>query len=223
MPGGALADFDVYWPLLWRGMVVTLQLFVLALPLGFVLALPVTAARNAAHRLPRFLAHAFILFFRGAPLLPVLFLLYYGLPKIPGLRTSVLWPLLRDPFPIAVLALVLNSAAFQAEIIAGALRAVPRGEVEAARVAGFHGLGLLRFIVVPHVVRLSARAFGNEIVFVLKATAIASFITLQDMMGAANSVYLRSFDPLTPLLIAGLFYLIIVAGVQAVAHRLERG
>lgn len=222
MLGSMLSDFGAYWSVLRSGMVTTILLFLATLPLSFLLALPVTSARNADHRVPRLLAHGFILFFRGAPLLPVLFILYYGLPKIPGLKTSVLWPLLRDPFPIAVLALTFNSAAFQSEILAGAIRMVPRGELEAASVAGFSRAGLLRFIIVPHVVRIASRAFGNEIVFVLKATAVASFITLQDVMGAANAVYLRSFDPLTPLVIAGLFYLAIVAFVQEIARRLSR-
>jgi ABC-type arginine/histidine transport system permease subunit len=118
---------------------------------------------------------------------------------------------------------VLNSAAFQAEILAGAFRALPLPEIDAARVAGFHGWPLLRLVVAPQLARLSARAYGNEIVFVLKATAIAGFITLQDMIAAANAVYLRSFDPVTPLLIAGLFYFAIVLLVQSAAGYLERG
>jgi His/Glu/Gln/Arg/opine family amino acid ABC transporter permease subunit len=222
MLGQATTDFERYLPLFLGGMATTLELFMAALPASFFLALPIAAARNAKGRSLRILAHGYILFFRGAPLLPVLFLFYYGLPQVPGIRTSALWPILREPFPIALLALVLNSAAFQAEILAGALRVVPRGELDAARVAGFHGLTLLRHIVAPHVVRIAARAYGNEIVFVLKATAIASFITLQDMMGAANAVYLRSFDPLTPLLVAGIFYLVIVGIVMAFRSWLER-
>lgn len=210
-----------YLPLLLEGARTTLLLFILTLFFGFVIAMPVALARNAAGRALSLPAHAFILFFRGAPLLSVLFLAYYGLPQIPGVKDSALWFLIRDPLPVAVFALSLNSAGFQAEIIAGALRNVPRGEVEAARSAGFGRLGIFRHIVAPHAVRIGIRSFGNELVFVLKGTAVASFITLRDMMGAANQIYLRTFDPVTPLLLAGLFYFAFVFVIMRLVARVE--
>ena len=210
-----------YLPLLAEGARTTMILFVLTLVCGFLAALPVAFARNAASRVLSLPAHAFILFFRGAPLLSVLFLAYYGLPQIPGMRESAIWFLIRDPLPVAVFALSLNSAGFQAEIVAGALRAVPNGEVEAARSAGFSRYGIFRHVVAPHALRIGIRSFGNEVVFVLKGTAVASFITLRDMMGAANQIYLRTFDPVTPLLLAGLFYSAFVIAIMRLVARVE--
>ena len=202
--------FSGYIPLLIEGAITTLTLFVLTLLLGFLFALPVALARNSQNPAAFIFGHGFIFFFRGAPLLAILFLVYYGLPQVPGIKESALWVLIRDPFPVAVIALALNSAGFQAEIIAGALRNVPRGEVEAARAAGFSRPLVFWFVYAPHAVRIGLRSYGNEAVLVIKGTAVVSFITIHDLMSAAHQVYFNTFDPITPLVTAAAFYLAIV-------------
>lgn len=199
--------FSRYIPLLIDGAAVTLTLFVLTLTLGFVFALPVALARNSQNRGAMVFGHGFIFFFRGAPLLAILFLVYYGLPQVPGVKESVFWVLIRDPFPVAVIVLALNSAGFQAEVIAGALRNVPQGEIEAARAAGFSRLFVFWYVYAPHAVRIGIRSYGNEAVLVIKGTAVVSFITIHDLMSAAHQVYFNTFDPITPLLTAAAFYL----------------
>jgi ABC-type arginine/histidine transport system permease subunit len=169
-------------------------------------------------------AHIFIFVFRGAPILAVLFLLYYGLPQIPGIKESWVWRLIERPIPIAVLALSLNSAGFLAEIFAVALRNVPAGEIDAARAFGFTRSQIfLRFTLI-NAARLCIRAYGNELVFVLKGTSAVTFITITDLIGAANQIYFRTFDPFTPLLIAGAIYLffafLILGGVRHLEIRL---
>ncbi|MGE3875441.1 MAG: ABC transporter permease subunit, partial [Parvibaculaceae bacterium] len=104
-----------YLPVLMKGAVTTVEITLLVALFGFVIALPVAVARNSASALARGFAQSFTFFFRGAPILAVLFLLYYGLPQIPGIRESVLWRVIERPMPIAVLALSLNSAGFLAE------------------------------------------------------------------------------------------------------------
>jgi His/Glu/Gln/Arg/opine family amino acid ABC transporter permease subunit len=199
-----------YMPLLLAGALRTLELVAYTLVLGFAFALPVALARNSASGTSRLLAHAFIFFFRGAPLLAVVFLLYYGIPQIPGIRDTPLWLLFKNPMPIAVLALSLNSAGFLAEILALALRNVPRGEIEAATAFGFtRRQSFLRFTA-PNAARLGLRAYGNEVVFVVKGTAVVNFITIMDLVGAANRIYYNTLDPFTPLIAAGVIYLVIV-------------
>lgn len=210
-----------YLPMLWEGTRVTLALLAWTALLAPLIALPVALARNRAGGIGRGFGRGFILFFRGAPLLVILYLLYYGLPQIPALRQSALWPLLRDPFPIAVVALALNSAGFQAEIVAGALRNVPRGELEAATAAGFSRLQVFWLMEVPHAARIGLRSYGNELVFVLKGTAVVSFITIRDLMNAATTIYSRTFDPLMPLACAGLIYLAVVFAIMQAVRRLE--
>jgi len=217
----AFASLGPYVPLLMEGATTTLLLFVLTLPIGLLIALPFAFARNASQPVLRGVGHGFVLLFRGAPLLVILFLVYYGLPQVPGIRQSAIWFLLRDPFPVALVALSLNSAGFQTHIIAGALRNVPANEIEAARAAGFSRMQLLRFIIVPHAIRLGIRSFGNEAVFVLKGTAVVSFITVRDLMSAANQVYFRTFEPVPPLVVAALVYLVIVLAVSRIVRRVE--
>ena len=138
-----------YLPVLLAGAVITLELTLFTLIGGFVIALPVALARNADRRGSR-LAQSFVFFFRGAPLLVILYLVYYGLPQIPGIKeTPIIWFLIARPMPIAILALSLNSAGFLTEIIAGALRNVPVGEVEAARAFGLSRLQTFVRLISP--------------------------------------------------------------------------
>ena len=208
-------------PLLIAGTRGTLALFAWTVILAPLLAMPVALARNGQVPAWRWFGNGFILFFRGAPLLVVLFLLYYGLPQVALIRQSSVWVLLRDPFPIAVLALALNSAGFQAEIMAGALRGVPRSEIEAATAAGLSRWQVFRLVRVPHAARIGLRSYGNELVFILKGTAVMSFITIRDLMNAATQIYARTFDPITPLLCAGAIYLVVVSLIGAIVRHLE--
>lgn len=211
-----------YLPVLMRGAITTIEITVLVAALGFIIALPVAIARNSGSPLARGFAQGFTFFFRGAPILAVLFLLYYGLPQIPGIKESVLWRLIERPMPIAVLALSLNSAGFLAEIFAIALRNVPSGEIEAARAFGFSRLSTFLRFILPAAARLSLRSYGNELVFVLKGTAAVNFITITDLIGAANQVYFNTFDPFTPLLIAGAIYLVFALLIVTAIRLLER-
>lgn len=214
-----------YLPVLMKGAVTTIEITLLVVLFGFIIALPVAIARNSTSVLARGFAQTFTFFFRGAPILAVLFLLYYGLPQIPGIKESIFWRVIERPMPIAVLALSLNSAGFLAEIFAVALRNVPVGEIEAARAFGFsRPMTFFRFTL-PAAARLSLRSYGNELVFVLKGTAAVNFITITDLIGAANQVYFNTFDPFTPLLIAGAIYLffalLIVTGIRLLERRLS--
>jgi ABC-type arginine/histidine transport system permease subunit len=99
---------------------------------------------------------------------------------------------------------------------------VPRGEVEAAMAVGMSRFHVFRSVVAPHAARLALRGYSNEIVFVIKGTAVASMVTIIDLMGAANAIYFRTYDPFTPLLAAGVVYLVIVAALTRAVVWLER-
>ncbi|QIG49793.1 ABC transporter permease subunit [Nordella sp. HKS 07] len=214
--------FVTYVPLLIQGAVTTIELTMLVALFGFLIALPVALARNSASRAARAFAQSFIFFFRGAPILAVLFLLYYGLPQIPGIKESILWHLIARPMPIAVLALSLNSAGFLAEIFAIALRNVAVGDIEAARAFGFGRVQTFFRFALPGAARLCIRAYGNELVFVLKGTAAVNFITITDLIGAANQIYFNTFDPITPLLVAGAIYLVFALLIVTCIRGMER-
>jgi His/Glu/Gln/Arg/opine family amino acid ABC transporter permease subunit len=209
-------------PDLLRGALVTLQLVAVVLVVGFLIALPVALARNARFGPLRAFGSGFVFAFRGAPVLVLLYLVYYGLPQFAWIRQSAAWVLLREPYFCAVVALSLNSAGYAAEILAGAFRAVPRGEVEAALAVGMPRLRVFRSVIVPHAARLALRGYGNEIVFVVKGTAVVSMVTIIDLMGAANAIYFSTYDPFTPLLAAGVIYLAIVGALTRSVGWLER-
>src|SRR4051794_968883 len=161
-----------YLPELLRGTLVTVELTLATLVLGMLIAVPVALCRNAHNFGARAFGAGFVFLFRGAPLLALLYMIYYGLPEVPALRQSWAWVLISRPFPCAVLALSLNSAGYLAEIIAGSMRLVPRGELEAATVAGFTPVAILHHVMIPHTARLALRSYGNEIVFVIKGTSV---------------------------------------------------
>jgi len=130
-------DVIIKWlPRLSEGALLTLELVGIAVLAGLILALPMGIARASRHWYVRALPYGYIFFFRGTPLLVQLFLVYYGLAQFDAVREGPLWPYLRSPYWCAVLALALNTSAYTAEIIRGALAAVPPGEVEAARACG---------------------------------------------------------------------------------------
>jgi len=209
-------------PELLSGALETLRLVAFVLVFGFLIALPVALARNATVQPLRAFGIGFIFVFRGAPVLVLLYLIYYGLPQFDLIRHSTAWVLLREPYFCAVLALSLNSAGYAAEILAGAFTAVPRGEVEAAMAVGMSRFHVFRSVIAPHAARLALRGYSNEIVFVIKGTAVASMVTIIDLMGAANAIYFRTYDPFTPLLAAGVVYLTIVAALTRAVACLER-
>ena len=112
--------------------------------------MPVALARLSGNPLLRWPAFAYMFYFRGTPLLVQIFLIYYGSGQfVPQLRALGLWDLFREPYFCAVLTLTLNTAAYTAEILRGAIRAVPFGEIEAARALGMSGGLRLRRIILP--------------------------------------------------------------------------
>src|SRR5690242_19204848 len=123
-----MMDFETlrsYLPLLLGGALTTLWLTAGTLVAGFIIAAPVALCRDSTVLIARLFALAFVFVFRGAPLLVLLFLIYYGAPEIGFIRDTVLWSFFREPVTCAILALSLNSAGYLSEIIAGALRAIP--------------------------------------------------------------------------------------------------
>ena len=176
-------------PRLLSGAWVTLQLTGISVLIGLVVAVPVALARLSANPLLRWPAFAYMFYFRGTPLLVQIFLIYYGSGQfVQQLRALGLWEFFREPYFCAVLTLTLNTAAYTAEILRGAIRAVPFGEVEAARALGMSGGLRLRRIILPKAFRLALPAYTNEVIFLFQATSLVSVITLVDLTGAARDI-----------------------------------
>ncbi|MQP66773.1 ABC transporter permease subunit [Niveispirillum sp. SYP-B3756] len=194
-------------PSLASGAWLTLQLVALSLALGLLLSVGVALARLSGSVLLRAPAVAFIFLFRSTPLLVQIFLIFYGAGQFVAVRDSFLWPVLREPYWCAIIALTLNNAAYTGEILRGGIQAVSFGQIEAARALGMHRLLLFRRIVLPQAFRQILPAYGNEMIQMVQATSLASTITLMELTGAARAVASRSFQPVEMFVIAGLFYL----------------
>jgi His/Glu/Gln/Arg/opine family amino acid ABC transporter permease subunit len=196
-------------PQLLEGALVTLQLVALAALAGFVVALPIALARLAGNPALWMPAYGFVFFFRGTPLLVQIFLIYYGLSQFPEVRASVLWPILREPYWCALIAFTLNTSAYTAEIMRGAIQAVPRGQIEAAMATGMSRLTRMRRIVLPQALRIGLPAYSNEIILLVKASSLASTVTLMDLTGVARTIASVNYMPVELLSTAALIYLMI--------------
>lgn len=191
------------------GARLTVELVVISLALGFSLAVMTAVIRRSRISWASRLMGIYVFVIRGTPLLVQIFLIYYGLGQFAWIRESVLWPVLRNPFWCAIIALTVNTTAYGSEIIRGGLESVPWGEVEAGRSIGMSGLLLFRRIVFPIAIRQALPAYGNEVILMVKATSLASTITIMEMTGVANVIMAENYRPLEAFIVAGSFYLLI--------------
>jgi polar amino acid transport system permease protein len=196
-------------PDLLRGALVTVELVGLALAAGFLLALPLALMRVSRRPWLWGPAYAYIFFFRGTPLLVQIYLVYYGLGQIRAVQESVLWIVLKEPYWCAIIAFSLNTAGYTAEILRGGIQAVPFGEIEAARALGMSRALLFRRIVMPKAFRLALPAYGNEMILMIKGSALASTITILDLTGVARTIIARTFAPIELFVAAAAIYLLI--------------
>ncbi|PWW11621.1 ABC transporter permease [Mangrovibacter plantisponsor] len=188
---------------------VTLGLFFSSLAVGGCLALVVLAMRMSRFRLLSGFARLYILVFRGSPLLIQLFLIYYGLGQFSAIRHSFVWPVLREPFTCAVLALALCTASYTAEILRGALLAVPPGQVEAGKACGMSRWLLFRRVIGPVMLRYALPAWSTEAILLVKSTALASLVTVWDVTGVAQQIIQRTYRTMEVFVCAALIYLIL--------------
>jgi len=209
---------------LLAGVPLTLQLALLATALGAVIALGLAAMRVSGIAALDAAARLYVFVFRGSPLLVQIFLIYYGLGQFPAVRQSILWPFLRQPYWCAVLALTLNTAAYASEIIRGGLISVPHGEIEAARACGMSRSIAFRRIVLPLALRQALPAYGNELIIMIKATSLASIITLMEITGIAAKLVSETYRVIEVFVVAGALYLainfVLTRIVMAIEYRL---
>jgi octopine/nopaline transport system permease protein len=203
------------------GLPLTLQLTALSLIGGGILALLLCLLRFTS-RPGAWVADSYIFVFRGTPLLVQIFLIYYGLGQFSVVRQSVLWPLLREPYVCAALALMLNDAAYAAEILRGGLRAVPQGAIEAARVCGMSRVTILRRVTLPLAIRQALPAYSNEIISMTKSTALASVITLMEVTGIARAIIAETFRPIEVFLCAAVIYLVLTFALSRMVAMVEK-
>jgi polar amino acid transport system permease protein len=219
-------ELIIKWlPRIAEGAWLTLELVGIAVIAGLILAIPLGIARSSRHWWLRAVPYAYIFFFRGTPLLVQLFLVYYGMAQFEAVREGPLWPFLRDAYWCAIVTLTLHSAAYIADILRGAIQAIPPGEIEAARALGMSRWQALLYIILPRAARIGLPAYSNEVILMLKASALASTITLLELTGMSRTIIARTYQPVEIFFAAGVFYLVaayvLVQGFRLLERRLR--
>ncbi|MBN9670280.1 ABC transporter permease [Roseibium aggregatum] len=210
-----------YWPDYVDGFLVTLQIVSVSLLIGALLSLPIAAARASRWKVLSAPAYAYVYFFRGTPLLAQTFLVYYGAG---GFRTELeaigLWTFFREAWYCVIFTFSLNTSAYQAEILRGAILNVPKGQWEGAAALGLSQPVTFFKVILPQALMVALRPYGNEIILMIKGSAIASIVTVFDLMGETRRAYSRTYD-FQAYIWAAVIYLMMVETLRRVWDRLE--
>lgn len=214
--------FTRFGPSYLSGLWITVSLVLISFVCGAIVSLPVALGRMATNPVARTLAFVFVYFFRGTPLIAQIFLVYYGFGQFRGAFEAVgLWWFFREAWYCALFALSLNTAAYQAEILRGGIESVPKGQLEGARSLGLHRWVIFWKIVMPQAMIVALRPYANEIILMIKASAIVAIITVYDLFGETRQAYSRTFDFQTYVW-AALLYLSIVEALRHGTNFVER-
>ncbi|WP_104493296.1 ABC transporter permease [Paracoccus denitrificans] len=217
-------DFNLVFsslPLIASGIGITLKLLIISTLFGLALAVLILLMRISGRWYLVWPAKAYIYFLRGTPILVQIFIIYHGLPQFGFIRDSILWPLLREPFGCCVLALSLNTSAYVSEILRGGVLGVDKGVNEAAMALGLTRTQRFVYIISPIAVRLALPAYSNEFISMMKATALASTVTLLDITGVARTIVSKTFAPFEIFISAALIYLVMAWIFQMGFGKLE--
>ncbi|MHA1546383.1 MAG: ABC transporter permease [Alphaproteobacteria bacterium] len=214
--------YDRYTFKFLRGLMVTLQIVGVSLVIGAVISIPIALGRLSRNRLVSSVAFGYSYLLRGTPLLVQTYLIYYGLGVFHvQLEAAGLWWFFRDAVNCIIFVFSLNTSAYQAEILAGAIRNVPKEQVEAGRAVGLNNFTIYYKIIIPQALITALRPYGNEIILMIKGSAVASLVTVFDLMGETRRAYSRSFDFQTYIW-AAIFYLIMVEALRNVWAKFEK-
>jgi len=210
------------------GIGVTLFMLFGSVIIGFLLAVPLGIVQVTGPWWLKAPATVFCTVFRGTPLLLQLWLLYYGLgslfPMIPGIRSSFLWPYLREAWPYGLFALTMSFAAYEGEVMRGAFAGVPSGELQAGRAFGMGRFKIFHRIWFPRAFYRALPTLVGETVLHLKATPLVATITVIDIYGVINKVRQDTLLTYEPLFLLAAIYLgltcILVLGMSRIERRI---
>jgi len=200
-------------PQMLQGTMITLELTAGSLLIGLILGLPLSLVRVYGGKSIQPLCMAYLTLFRGTPLLVQLFVVYYGLPEL-----GITLPRMSAAF----LTLGCNSAAYQCEYFRGAIQAVSKGQMTAARGIGMSRLEGIRHIILPQALRLVIPAWSNEFIAMIKYTAIVFLIAVPDLMSRAKILSSQNFAPIQTYILVALIYLVLVGIMSLALHFLQR-
>ena len=201
-------------PLLLRGLVVTVELWVVAFVVGLSLGLAVSLARISGRAWLNGPAIAYVEIFRNTPVLVQLIWFYYAFPIVLGQQLS--------PFTAAALGLTLNTSAYSAEIFRGGILSIARGQWEGAKAIGMTRAMTMRRIILPQVMRQMLPAFTNRAIELAKVTSLASLLAVNEIMYEGRLISSTYYRPLEVLTVVALMYFLLIYPGSYLAARLER-
>lgn len=204
---------DVLLPALWGGLLVTLQLIAAAAPFGVLIGAGIAVGRVYGSRPVQYFSRAYVAFFKGCPLLLLLFILYFGLPSI-GISLS--------PFAASVLGFIFCNSAYDSEYIRGAIKSIREGQFTAGLALGMARSQVIRYVILPQALRRSIPGLVNEFVYLIKYSSLAYMITVIELTGAGKMVATRYFTYNETFFVIGLVYLALVTVTTVGAHLLEK-
>jgi arginine/lysine/histidine transport system permease protein len=184
---------------------------------GVVLGVILALMKLSNKKLFNALATAYIEFIRGTPILVQLFIVFFGLPKFPGIFGDHM------EYIAGIIALSINSGAYVAEIIRAGIQAVDKGQMEAARSLGIPKGMAMRFVIIPQAFKNILPALGNEFITVIKESSIVSVIGINELMYNTQTVQSNSFRPFEPLIVVAVMYFIMTFTLSKVLGKVERG
>lgn len=199
------------------GATITLSLVaaILSMIIGLIVALPAMSI-NRWIRLP---SRLYVEFIRAIPLLPMLFWVFYGLPvvlKSMGLNVPI------DPFWGAVITLAISDSAFTAEIYRSGIQSVSKGQTEAAQTIGLNYVQTMRYVILPQAIRRILPPLANQFIYIVKMSAFASVIGMQELTRRANELVVTEYRPLEIYSLLILEYLVLVLIISFAVRWLER-
>lgn len=213
--------FQEYLSVIVQGIPTSLLLTVVSLLIAFCLALFLTFLLSMENKWIKRAVNLYLTLFTGTPLLVQFFLIYAGPGQFQWIIDSSLWYVLSNAWFCAVLALALNSAAYSTQLFHGTVKAIPKGQWESCAALGLSRLQTLK-ILIPYALKRALPSYSNEIILVFKGTALASTITIMDIMGYARQLYGTEYDAITIYGIAGGIYLIITGIATLLLRKLEK-
>jgi polar amino acid transport system permease protein len=204
---------DILLPALVDGLWVTLQLVALTAPFGFLLGFLIAVCRVYGPKPLQALAKLYVIFFRGCPLLVLLFLLYFGLPSIGIVLGSYL---------SALFGFILCNSAYNSEYLRGGLQSIKGGQMLAARSLGMTKIQAILHVVIPQAFRRALPGVSNEFIYLIKYSSLAYVVTVIEMTGAAKIIATKYFAYFEAFAAVGIFYLILVSFATIALGKLEK-
>lgn len=201
------------FPFLLQGLLVTVELTVFSLILGFIVGVTISFGQLYGNKILQFILLIYERVFRSIPLLVILFLIFYGLPSL-GIRL--------DPFVASVIGLGLRSSAYQSQIFRGAISSIPKGQLDAAYSLGMNNIQTFFYIIFPQAIRIALSGWTNEAAVVLKDTSLAYALGVVELLRQGTYIIAVTNRPLIVYLICGIIYFVLTFSLSRGLGALER-